>query len=220
MKPLFSTRALSTFCALLSLTIIPRFARADVLIFDFKDPKQISAVSLALDSAMEPIVGYAKGISGKISFDPANPKATKGKFFVDVSSIQFANDGYTATARGYALNQDKFPQLELEIKKVLGGKKISPTKYEGAVLADFTCRGVTRRKRLSVTVTYLPGKAEERTNGSYKGDLLILRTKFSVSRTEHGISEGIPGEMVGDTIEVGVAVVGIHYTGKMPGDPK
>ena len=64
--------------------------------YDFKDPKQISAVSLTLDSMLEPIVGYAKGLSGVIRFDPGNPGATKGKLAVDVSSIIFANDGYTA----------------------------------------------------------------------------------------------------------------------------
>ena len=47
--------------------------------FDYKDPKEISAVSLTLNSKLEPIVGYAKGISGTVNFDPANPKATPVK---------------------------------------------------------------------------------------------------------------------------------------------
>ncbi len=182
------------------------------LAFDYKDPKEISAVSLTLDSPLEPIVGYAKGISGTVFFDPLHPERSTGKLAVDVSSVQFANDGYTATAQGYALNGKKWPQLLLAIRRVESVRKLSATRYSGVVLADFTCRGVTRPKRLVVTADLFPGKADERTNGRVKGDLLVLRTRFSVSRKAHGISEGIPDSMVGDAIEVGVAVVGIHAT--------
>ena len=186
------------------------------MIFDYKDPKGISAVSLALDSPLEPIVGYAKGISGTVLFDPAHPERASGRLAVDVSSVQFANDGYTATAQGYALNGKKWPQLFLTIRKVVDGRRVSPTRFAGTVLADFTCRGVTQAKRLAVTADLFPGRAEERTNGQHKGDLLVLRTHFSVSRRAHGISEGIPDSMVGDNIEVGVAVVGIHYAEAAP----
>jgi len=179
--------------------------------FDYRDPKEISAVSLTLDSKLEPIVGYAKGISGTIKFDPANPKATTGKIAVAVSSVQFANEGYTATARGYALNGEKYPQIIFTLRKVLSVTKSAPNVYKAMVLADFVCHGVTTPMRVPVTASYFPGLAEERTNGKYKGDVLVIRTAFDVSRTRQGISAGIPINMVGDTIKVGVAVVGIHY---------
>ena len=191
--------------------------QADGLTFDYKDPKDISAISLKINSNLEPIVGYAKGISGTVLFDPARPKATTGKIAVDVASVQFANEGYTRTARGYALNGEKYPQILFTLRKVLNvtkttvvGKTTSYV-YKALVLADFTCHGVTTPLRTMVTATYFPGRALERTDGKYKGDILILRTDFNVSRTRQGISEGIPGEMVSDTVQVGVAVVGIHY---------
>lgn len=202
---------MSRLLALLSLAAMTPLAVAKPLVFDYKDPKEISAVSLTLDSMLEPIVGYAKGLSGTLAFDPQHPERTTGTIAVDVSSVKFANDGYTQTAQGYALNGKKWPQLKLAIRKVESVKKVSATRYAGVVLADFTCRGVTKPKRLQVTADYHPGRAEERTNGAHKGDLLILRTRFSVSRREHGISDGIPGDLVGDNIEVGVAVVGIRY---------
>ena len=179
--------------------------------FDYKDPKEISAVSLTLDSKLEPIVGYAKGISGTVNFDPANPKATTGKIAVDVASVQFANEGYTATARGYALRGDKYPQIFFTLRKVLNVTQFSPGVYRALVQADFTCKGITLPLTLPVTASYYPGLAEERTNGKYQGDILVLRTKFSVSRKKLGISEGIPDSMVGDAVQVGVAVVGLHY---------
>ncbi len=186
-------------------------SEADTSTFDFKDPKEISAVSLTIDSMLEPIVGWAKGISGNVQFDPKNPMATTGKIAVDVSSVQFANEGYTATARGYALNGAKYPQIFFTLRKVLNVTQPSPNLFKADVQADFTCRGVTVSLTVPVTANYFPDKAEERTNGKYKGDLLVLRTHFEVSRTQYGISEGIPENLVGDKIEVRVAVVGIRY---------
>lgn len=184
--------------------------------FDFKDPKEISAVSLSLDSPLEPIVGYAKGISGSLFFDPDHPGRARGGVSISASSVRFANDGYTATAQGYALNAKRWPLLTLTLRRVESVRRVSPTRFEGVVSADFTCRGITQPKRLAVTADYLPGRAEERTNGRFKGDLLVLRTHFSVSRKAHGISEGIPDAMVGDAVEVGVAVVGIRYAAPKP----
>ncbi len=181
------------------------------LAFDFKDPKEISAVSLTLDSKLEPIVGYAKGISGSVHFDPAKPQDTTGKIAVDVSSVQFANEGYTATARGYALNETKYPQIFFTMRKVVSGKRLSENEFQGIIEADFTCKGITLPLTVPVTASYFPGLAEERTNGKFKGDILVVRTHFAVSRTKLGISEGIPINLVGDSVEVRVACVGIHY---------
>jgi polyisoprenoid-binding protein YceI len=156
-------------------------------------------------------VGYAKGISGIINFDPNNPIATTGKIAVDVSSVQFANEGYTATAQNYALNKTKYPQITLTLRKVVSGTRPNAHEYRGIVLADLFCHGVTTPMRIPISATFWPARAEERTGGKYKGDLLVIRTKFSISRTRQGISAGIPSEMVGDSVEVGVGVVGIHY---------
>lgn len=164
-----------------------------------------------IDSPIEPIVGYAKGISGTIDFDPVHLELSHGFILVDVSSVQFANEGYTRTAQGYALNGQTYPQLKLVVKSVFNARKIGTNTYRATVLADFICRGISQPKRLDVFASYFPGRAEERTGGNFKGDLLVLRTHFDVSRSAHGISNGIPSEMVDDKIRVDVAVVGTHY---------
>ncbi len=184
---------------------------ASPLPFDYKDPKEISAISLMLDSKLEPIVGYARGISGTVNFDPRRPEATTGFIAVDVDSIQFANEGYTTTARGYALESDKYPRILFKLRKVLRVTRPSANVYRALVQADFICKGITLALTLPVTASYFPGMAEERTNGKYRGDVLVLRTRFNVSRTKLGISRGIPNNLVSDLVEVGVAIVGLHY---------
>lgn len=207
-------RFLACFLPALGLLTASVMAHADTKAFDFKDPKEISAIGLMIDSQLEPILGWAKGISGTVNFDPFNPNATTGAIAVDVSSVTFANDGYTQTARGFALNGQKYPKILFKLRKVVSVAKSAESTYQATVLADFVCRGVTIPLRVPVTASYFPGMAEERTNGKYKGDLLVIRTRFRLNRTKFGISEGIPANMVAEEVEVRVAVVGIHYTDK------
>ena len=191
-----------------------RRSEAGAMTFDYKDPKEISAVSLTIDSKLEPIFGYAKGISGTVRFDPARPKATTGTITVAADSVQFANDGYTATARGFALESKKYPAIAFTLKKVLSVTNPAPNVYQGTVQADFVCKGVTLPLTVPVTASFFPGRAAERTNGQFEGDVLVLRSRFTVSRTKLGISTGIPTDFVADAVEVRVSCVGIHYAPK------
>ena len=50
--------------------------------FDFKDPKGVNNAVFKLDAPLEALNGTATGISGTVSFDPANPAATKGRIVV------------------------------------------------------------------------------------------------------------------------------------------
>ena len=64
----------ATLTTLLSLTLAGTLASAPQT-FDFKDPKGVNAIQFHLDSVLEPISGTASGISGTVTFDPANPAA-------------------------------------------------------------------------------------------------------------------------------------------------
>src|SRR5688500_17875236 len=59
--------------------------------FDFKDPKNVNNVVFRTDAPLEAISGSASGVSGKVTFDPANPAATKGKIVVDTKSMTVQN---------------------------------------------------------------------------------------------------------------------------------
>src|SRR6185295_16899303 len=61
------------------------------LTFDFKDPKGVNNAVFKLDAPLEAITGSANGISGTVTFDPANPGATKGKIVVAAETLQVPN---------------------------------------------------------------------------------------------------------------------------------
>src|ERR1041384_608303 len=66
-------------------------ALAAPLTFDFKDPKSVNNAVFKLDAPLEAITGSANGVSGTVTFDPANPGATKGKIVVAAESLQVPN---------------------------------------------------------------------------------------------------------------------------------
>ena len=155
----------------------------------------------------KPVVGYADGISGFARFDPTHPEATTGKIVADVSSVRFSNAGYTQTARFYALEEKKFPQIVCELKKIQTIKTVRPGVYTGTVAVDFTCHGVTKSLIVPLSVTHLPGVAKQR-YPDFDGDLLVVRCNFAVRRVDFNIAKGVPVNEIGDQVTVRVALVG------------
>ncbi len=178
--------------------------------FDFQDPKQINAVSITLDSPLEPITGLADGVSGHLHFDPNNLRATTGQIIVDPASLTFSNAGYTNTAHGYGLDSKKYPEIKFTLIKVRTLFKVTPNSYRGTVAASFTCHGVTRPLTVPVTALYLPGEAPQRTNDQHKGDVLVLHTHFVIRRSDYHIADGVDTKLITDQIEITAGVVGLH----------
>src|SRR3979409_2405778 len=59
--------------------------------FDFKDPKGVNNVVFKTDAPLESINGTATGVSGTVTFDPADPGSVKGKIVVDAKSLRVPN---------------------------------------------------------------------------------------------------------------------------------
>jgi polyisoprenoid-binding protein YceI len=176
--------------------------------FDFKDPKSVNTIAFILDSALEPILGVASGISGTVSFDPENPKATTGRIVVQAQSLHTENKGMNDTLHGADwLDVGKHPTIEFAFKKVTEAKSPEKDVYELAVVGDLTCKGVTKEITIPVKATFLPGKLGER-NRNMKGDLLVLRSNFVMKRTDYGIKPDVPDEAVANDIELRISIVG------------
>lgn len=176
--------------------------------FDFKDPKKVNSIAFVLDSALEPIMGVTTGITGKVTFDPENPKATTGKFEVDAKSLHIENKGMKDTLHGADwLDVAKYPTIEFTIKEVTDAKKTGDNVYDLTVNGDLTCKGVTKPVSTVVKATYLPDELQNRTS-RLKGDLLVLRANFVMKRTDYDIKKDMGDRVVADNIELRVAIAG------------
>ncbi len=205
------TRAL---CALL-LAAVPLCAQAAPKRFDFADPKQMNAAALSIDAAWEPVVGYADGITGFATFDPAHPERTVGSIAVDVSSVRFSNAGYTQTARFYALEGKKYPRITCRLKKIKTIKPVRTGVWQGVVLVDFSCHGVTKELAVPLEVSHLPDVAKNR-YPDFPGDLLVVRCNFDIRRADFHIAKSVPANQIGDRVSVRLALVGTQKNAVAP----
>lgn len=199
---------------LLSLSLCVCFcssrAYAKELEFDFKDPKGVNAIAFILDSVWEPIMGLASGISGKVTFDPAEPKAMRGRLVVEATEVRCALPAMTSVMHSKDwMDVKSHPTIEFSFKQVKSVKSAEKDVTELTVVGDFTCRGITKEILVSVKATYLPGLLKKRLRGT-KGDMLVLRTSFTFKRSDYGIKPQLGPETVADDIEVRVSIVGVR----------
>ena len=174
--------------------------------FDFKDPKNVNNVIFQIDAPLESINGSGDAISGVVHFDPKNPSATKGQINLDAASLHVGNPVLKEHIHGTDwMNVKKYPNIIFKLTKLENVRK------QGIdVLADakgkMTIRNVTIEMSAPVKITYLKGMLEKRNR--VPGDLLIIRSKFSVKRDQFDIRAGEKLEKVANEIELSLNVAG------------
>ena len=176
--------------------------------FNFKDPKGVNTVYFLCDSEVEPIMGIASGISGTVSFDAENPKATKGKIVVDASSLHTENKGMNDALLGPDwIDVKTNPEISFTFKEVKESKKTGDDQFELTVSGDFACKGKTKELTTTVRASYLKDKLGNRMRGK-KGDLLVLRSEFKIARKDFDIKPDAPAAVVSEDIQLKVQIVG------------
>ncbi len=174
--------------------------------FDFKDPKNINSIIFQMDAPLESINGSGDGIGGTVHFDPENPSSTKGQISLDAASLHVGNPVLKEHIHGADwMNVKKYPRIFFKLTKLENVRK------QGIdVLADakgkMTIRNVTIEMSVPVKITYLKGMLEKRNR--VPGDLLIIRSKFSVKRNQFNIRSGEKLEKVANEIELSLNVAG------------
>lgn len=202
-------RRYSRLFVVLAALVAAESVRAAGTEFDFKDPKGVNSIAFILDSLVEPFSGVASGISGKVTFDPADPKATKGTITVETKSLHIVNKGMKDTMHGADwLDAAKHPNIEFTFKKVADYKSAGDNVFDLTVVGDLTCKGVTKELTVPVKATYLPGKLGERSS-KQTGDLLVLRSNFSMKRKDFGIKADMPDKVVAEEIQLRVSIAGV-----------
>ena len=191
---------------LLILSVAPGVLSADSMKFDFKDPKKVNNVVFLMDAPLESISGTAVGISGTVSFDPAKPASTTGKIVLATSSMHVDNP----VMKKHMLDEgwmhvSKFPTIEF-VAGEMTNIKTNGTNITGTIEGKLTVKGVTKKVSVPVRLTYLKGMLIKRNR--VPGDLLVLRSDFTIKRSDYGINAGNNEEKVSDEIELKLRVAG------------
>jgi polyisoprenoid-binding protein YceI len=192
-----------------SLILSAMVAVATPAQFDFKDPKGINNVSFQLDAPLESVSGNASGVSGSVTYDSDSPASLKGKIVVATASMKVPN----TMQNGHLLGKDwmdaeKFPEIAFEVEKVENLKpKGNATSAD--VTGKMTIKGVTKTMTVPVTLTYLKDKIKDRGGFPGKnGDILVVRSEFTVKRGDFGINTGKMEEKVANDIAIKLSLAG------------
>jgi len=176
--------------------------------FDFKDPKGVNNAVFMLDAPLESINGIAKGIAGSITFDTDQPEALSGKIVVEAKSLTVPNPMMQEHMLGDQwMDVPKHPEISFEAVQV-GNVKRSGDKFTADVTGKLTLRGVTKELTVPVSFTYLKDKLGARTNGQMQGDLLVIRSQFTIRRGDFGINPGAPIDKVAEEISLTLSLAG------------
>jgi len=193
--------------ALLTLAAIGSSVFAAPQTFDFKDPKGVNNAVFKLDAPLEAINGSANGVTGSVTFDAANPGATKGKIVVAASSLHVPNPMMKEHLHGAQwLDVSKNAEITFEAKE-LKKVKTAGDNTSAEVVGTLTIKGVAKEVTAPIQLTYLKGKLGQRVP-KLEGDLLVIRSNFTIKRSDFGINPSAPKDKVSDEIQLTLSIAG------------
>ncbi len=179
--------------------------------FDFKDPKGVNNAVFKLDAPLEAINGTANGISGTVNYDPEKPEALTGKIVVEAKSLTVPNPMMKDHMHGGQwLDVEKFPTISFETTKIANVKR-DGANATADVTGKFTLRDVTKEITVPVKFAYLKDKLGARSNGQVQGDLLVIRTTFTIKRGDYGVNPKAPADKVAEEIELTLSLAGAAH---------
>lgn len=192
---------------LLGLASLSGTALAAPETFDFKDPKGVNNAVFKLDAPLESLSGSASGISGTVTFDPAAPASTRGKITVASSSLHVGNPMQLQHMQSEKwLDIKQYPEITFEAKAVKN-VRTEADNTTADVTGAFTLKGVSKEITVPVKFTYLKDKLGQRIPNK-TGDLLVMRTSFTIKRSDFGIFPGQMEDKVSDAIELTLSIAG------------
>lgn len=191
----------------LALVISGLVASVHAATFDFKDPKGVNNAQFHLDAPLEAINGTANGVSGTVTVDPETFADAAGKIVIDAKSLQVPNAMMNEHMHGEKwLDAAKYPEISFELKSLGELKKDGASATANAV-GTFTLHGVSKEITVPVKVTYLPGRLKDRMPNA-DGDLLVIRSEFTIKRGDYGIQPGQAEDKVASDIRITLAIAG------------
>lgn len=176
--------------------------------FDFADPKGVNSITFFVDSKLEPFGGIGGGISGKVTYDPGNPEGIRGEIAIPTSELRVANGKMTEVMLGEGwLDAENAPTIRFTFEKVTSTKDLHDGGKELLIHGHLSVAGVKIKKYATVRVYHIEDGAKAR-GGAKEGDLLVLKSEFSVGRKDFNIKTGMDGSKVGNTVRINVGIAG------------
>lgn len=193
---------------LLASLLLPCAVNAAEQTFDFKDPKGVNTARFTLDAPLESISGNANGISGTLTIDAAKPEATKGSIVIEAKTLNVEN----AMMKDHMLGKDwldvaTHPTVTFTVSGLSDFKLVGDTATAN-VKGKFSLKGVEKEISVPAKVTLLKDKLGARTGGKMEGDLMVIRTEFTIKRSDYGVNPKAPTEKVSDDVVITLAIAG------------
>ena len=181
---------------------------AAAVTFDFKDPKGVNAIGFFVDSELEPIMGFVRGIEGEITYDPSSPESFRGEIRFAATDIACSNPRMSQVLAGADwLSAEQFGRVAFTFNGVSAANRVDDHTARLTVSGRLELRGVTIDKPVEITATHVPGGAAKR-GAAKSGDLLVLRSSFAIDRTDFNLKPEGPFNKVGRAIDLNVAIAG------------
>jgi len=176
--------------------------------FSFKDERGRNQALFHSSAPLEDISGMSSDILGTVTFDTQDLKNTlTGEIIISSASLKSGIDLRDEHIRSAGwLDAENHPTISFKIKEVTSVNKLDTNLLEAKVVGDFTLKGVTKQLETTVTLMYL--EESENTKARFPGDLLNVRTKFSIKLSDYGVTSTLIGQKVADEIELNVNIVG------------
>jgi polyisoprenoid-binding protein YceI len=176
--------------------------------FDFKDPKGVNNIVFQLDAPLESINGTANGISGEVTFDPSDPSSINGKITLATATLHVGNPMQKEHLHGAMwMDVARYPEITFEVVKAENAKT-SGNETTADVTGKLTVKGITKTVTVPVRITYLKDRLKDRIPNK-QGDLLVLRAKFSIKRSDFNINARNGEDKVSDEIQLSLSLAGM-----------
>ncbi len=182
----------------------------NAIAFDLDDPKGVTGMTIGIDAPLEPVRGFAGGITGNLLLNLKDPKKSTGKVIVAADSTELGRKNMTgAMHQGWCLDVKKYPTIEFSVKEVLEVKKGEGDTYTAKVAGDFLFHGITKPLTIDATVKYLPGKLKARGGVEKDGDIVQIYSKSSDNRLDFDQAPNLSTDLIGNKIDIDLALTGI-----------
>ena len=181
------------FAAALALSLVGAAPLAQAA--DYKiDPAHTHVLFLVDHLGFSKMIGFFTETSGAISFDPANPVASKLNVAIKTASLQTQFAPRDADLKGADwFNVAEFPEMTFTGKTFV--KKDDKT---GTVTGDLTLLGVTKPVTLDVTFN------KAGLNPVFKVEAVGFSARGSFNRTDFGLKTFVP--YIGDKVDLIIEV--------------